>query len=104
MGKAITRELSEIIENIEAHSGAAFHRSAPRDYATELGIEATTIGSATLLSTQKSNSLYFNRVVGLGFRPERRLSRLTKFLITMQKERLNDSRLSSVHWLDQTRL
>ena len=66
MGKAITRELSEIIENIEAHSGAAFHRSAPRTYATKLGIEATTIGSATLLSARKSNSLYFNRVVGLG--------------------------------------
>lgn len=66
MGKTVTRALSEIIENIEAHAGAAFHRSAPREYAAKLGIESTTIGSATLLSTRKSNSLYFNRVVGLG--------------------------------------
>ena len=66
MLQTITPKLSEIIENIEAHSGAAFHRSAPAEYAAKLGIEATNIGSATLLSTRKSNSLYFNRVIGLG--------------------------------------
>jgi len=66
MHQAITQKLSEIIENIEARSGAAFHCSAPAEYAAKLGIEATNIGSAMLLSTRKSNSLYFNRVIGLG--------------------------------------
>ena len=80
MDKAITRELSEIIENIEAHSGAAFHRSAPREYAAKLGIEATNIGAATLLSARKSNSLYFNRVIGLGLSSQATLEQIDQIL------------------------
>ena len=80
MHQAITRELSEIIENIEAHSGAAFHCSVPAEYAAKLGIEATNIGSATLLSARKSNSLYFNRVVGLGLASQATLKQIEQIL------------------------
>lgn len=80
MHQVITRELSEIIENIEAHSGAAFHRSAPAAYAAKLGIEATNIGSATLLSARKSNNLYFNRVVGLGLASQATLGQIEQIL------------------------
>ena len=80
MNPAITRELSEIIENIEAYSGAAFHRSAPTEYAAKLGIEAGNIDSATLLSARKSNSLYFNRVVGLGLASQAALEQIEQIL------------------------
>ena len=80
MNQAVTRKLSEIIENIEAHSGAAFHRSAPREYAAKLGIDAGHIGSATLLSTRKSNNLYFNRVVGLGLASQATLEQIEGIL------------------------
>ena len=80
MGKTVTRELSEIIENIEAHSGAAFHRSAPREYAAKLGIETENIGSATLLSVRKSNSLYFNRVLGLGLASQTSMKQIEQIL------------------------
>ena len=62
----VTLELSAVIENIEAFSGASFHRSAPSEYAAELGIATETIRPVTLLSARKSNNLYFNRVLGLG--------------------------------------
>ena len=88
MGKTVTRELSEIIENIEAHSGAAFHRSAPAAYAAKLGIEATNIGSATLLSTRKSNSLYFNRVVGLGLASQATLGLIEQILDYYTEQRI----------------
>jgi hypothetical protein len=78
--QAITQELSEIIENIEANSGAAFHRSAPREYAAKLGIEATNIGSAVLLSARKSNNLYFNRVIGLGLASQATLEQIEQIL------------------------
>ena len=80
MSKTVTRELSEIIENIEADSGAAFHRSAPTEYAAKLGIEAANIGSATLLSTRKTKSLYFNRVIGLGLTSEATLEQIEGIL------------------------
>ena len=76
MDHTITQGLSEIIENIEACSGAAFHRSAPKEYGGKLGIEATNIGSATLLSVRKSNSLYFNRVIGLGLATQATLEQI----------------------------
>ena len=80
MVKTVTRELSEIIENIEAQSGAAFHRSAPAEYAAKLGIEATNLSSTTLLSARKSNSLYFNRVIGLGLATHATLEQIEQIL------------------------
>ncbi len=80
MGKTVTRELSEIIENIEVQSGAAFHRSAPSKYAAKLGIETRNIGSATLLSVRKSNSLYFNRVLGLGLASQTSMKQIEQIL------------------------
>ena len=80
MHHTITQEFSEIIENIEARSGAAFHRSAPTEYAAKLGIEVGNIGSATLLSARKSNSLYFNRVIGLGLASDATLGLVEQIL------------------------
>ena len=80
MPQPITPKLSQIIENIEAHSGAAFHRSAPTEYAAKLGIEASNIGSTTLLSVRKSNSLYFNRVIGLGLAAQATLEQIEQIL------------------------
>lgn len=88
MHQAITQKLSEIIENIEAHSGAAFHRSAPAEYAAKLGIEATNIGSATLLSARKSNNLYFNRVVGLGLASQATLKQIEQILDYYGEQRI----------------
>ena len=80
MPQAITREFSEVIENIEAHSGAAFHRGAPSEYAAKLGIGTENIGSATLLSVRKSNSLYFNRVLGLGLASQTNMKQIEQIL------------------------
>ena len=102
--RGVTRELSEIIEDIEAHSGAAFHRSTPVEYAAKLGIEATNIGSAALLSTRKSNNLYFNRIVGLGLATRATIEQLSEFSIIIQSEESSDSPLNSAHWQDPMKL
>ena len=88
MHQTITQKLSEVIENIEAHSGAAFHRSAPAEYAAKLGIEATNIGSATLLSARKSNNLYFNRVIGLGLASQATLGQIEQMLDYYTEQRI----------------
>ena len=111
MGKTVTRELSEIIENIEAYSGAAFHRSAPPEYASKLGIEAGNIGSATLLSTRRSNSLYFNRVVGLGLRSQATLEQIEKIIDYYAERKVKRFAVELsplaipneiVHWLEES--
>lgn len=80
MSETVTRELSETIENIEAQSGAAFHRCTPSEYAAKLGIETRNVGSATLLSVRKSNSLYFNRVLGLGLASQTSMKQIEQIL------------------------
>lgn len=77
----VTQDLSFIIEQVEARSGAAFHQSAPPAYAAKLGIETATIEAATLLSTRKSNNLYFNRVLGLGLTIPATIEQLEKIVV-----------------------
>ena len=110
MHQTITQKLSKIIENIEAHSGAAFHRNAPAAYAAKLGIEAINIGSATLLSAQKSSSLYFNRVIGLGLSSQATLEQIEQILDYYAERKIKRfavelSPLSTpneiVNWLEQ---
>ncbi len=61
-----TRELSRIVEGVEAVSARSFHSLAPGDVALRMGVVLEEIGGATVTGVRRSSHRSLNRVVNLG--------------------------------------